>query len=106
LLLRAWQDLLGSRSIETARALSGVLGVLAVPAVWWLARVSGVPRRAAWLACALVAVSPPLVYLGQEARVFALVAALTPGRRAATVEIGRASCRERVERGEGVRRVR
>src|SRR6266478_4871948 len=66
LLLRAWQDLLGSRTIETARALSAVLGVLAVPAVWFLARATGVARRAAWLACLLVAVSPPLVYLGQE----------------------------------------
>src|SRR5947209_4886658 len=37
-LLRAWLGLFGSASIETARALSGVAGALAVPAVWMLAR--------------------------------------------------------------------
>jgi mannosyltransferase len=74
LLLRGWLLLWGSGSIEAARALSAVAGALAVPAVWLLACVSGVSRRAGRLACLLVAVSPPLVYLGQEARAFALFA--------------------------------
>jgi uncharacterized membrane protein len=36
LLLRAWLNLFGSTSIETARALSALAGTLAVPAVWLL----------------------------------------------------------------------
>lgn len=73
-LLRGWLDLFGSASIETARAFSAVCGALGVPAVWLLARTLGLSPRVRWLACLLVAVSPPLVYLGQEARVFALFA--------------------------------
>ena len=64
--------MLGSRSIEAARAFSALAGALAVPAVWLAARAGGVSRRAGWIACVLVAVSPSLVYLGQEARTFAL----------------------------------
>ncbi len=79
-LLRLWMLLLGGATIENARALSAVAGALSVPAVWLLARACRLPRPAGLLAALLVAVSPPLVYLGQEARVFALfttVATLT-----------------------------
>src|SRR5207302_512315 len=76
-LLRGWLDLFGSASIETARAFSAVCGALGVPAVWLLARTLGLSPRVRWLARLLVAVSPPLVYLGQEARVFALFATVT-----------------------------
>jgi uncharacterized membrane protein len=76
LFLRGWLWLWGDASIETARALSAVTGALSVPAVWLLARAVGAPRRAGLVACVLVAVSPPLVYLSQEARVFALFATL------------------------------
>lgn len=71
-LLRLWLLLLGGASIENARALSALAGALAVPAVWLLARACRLPRPAGLLAALLVAVSPPLVYLGQEARVFTL----------------------------------
>jgi len=73
-LLRLWLLLLGGFSVENARALSAVAGALGVPAVWLLARACRLPRPAGLLAALLVAVSPPLVYLGQEARVFALFA--------------------------------
>jgi uncharacterized membrane protein len=85
LLLHFWQQLFGS-SIEAARAFSAVTGALAVPAAWALARAAGMSRRAGLLGCLLIAVSPPLVYLGQEARTFALfgtvaVLALTASAR-------------------------
>jgi hypothetical protein len=89
LLLRAWLDLFGSTRIETARALSALAGTLAVPAVWLLARALAVPRRAAWLACGLVALSPPLVYLSQEARAFALLATVATLAAAAAARIER-----------------
>src|SRR5262245_59231667 len=69
-LVSLWGRALGPE-IESARALSAVTGALAVPAVWLLGLLAGVAPRARLLACLLVAVSPPLVYLGQEARVFA-----------------------------------
>lgn len=74
LLLRGWMGLWGDASIETARALSACAGAACVPAVWLLAWAVGAPRRTTWLACLLVAISPPLVYLSQEARVFSLFA--------------------------------
>jgi hypothetical protein len=89
LLLRAWLELFGSASIETARALSALAGALAVPAVWLLARFAGASRRTELLACLLVSVSPPLVYLGQEARAFALLATLATLAVAAAVAIER-----------------
>jgi 4-amino-4-deoxy-L-arabinose transferase-like glycosyltransferase len=73
LLLKAWLALFGA-TIESARALSALSGALAVPAVWLLARACRLTPTAGWLGALLVAVSPPLVYLGQEARVFALFA--------------------------------
>ncbi len=66
----------GSHTIETACAFSAVMGALSVPAVWLLAGAVGASRRAGWMACLLVAVCPPLVYLGQEARCFALLVTL------------------------------
>jgi 4-amino-4-deoxy-L-arabinose transferase-like glycosyltransferase len=89
LLLRVWLELLGSHGIETARAFSAVAGTLVVPATWLLARAVGAPRRAAWLACLLVAVSPPLVYLGQEARGYALLETLVTLAVAAVAHIER-----------------
>ena len=75
-LLKLWQGLFGE-SLEAARAFSAVGGALAVPATWLLARRCGSDRTTAHTAALLVAVSPPLVYLGREARVFALFAAVT-----------------------------
>src|SRR5438552_12639681 len=67
LLLKGWLALFGA-TIENARALSAVAGALSVPAAWLLARACRLPRSAGLLGALLVAVSPPLVYLGQEAR--------------------------------------
>ncbi len=72
LLARCWTDLLGAQTGENVRALSALAGALTIPIVWLLARALRLPRGARRLGCFLVAVSPPLVYLGQEARVFAL----------------------------------
>jgi 4-amino-4-deoxy-L-arabinose transferase-like glycosyltransferase len=71
LLLKAWLAVWGP-SIENARALSALAGGLSVPAVWLFGHICRLPRSVNLLAGLLVAVSPPLVYLGQEARVFAL----------------------------------
>ncbi len=71
-LLHLWMLLLGGATIENARALSALAGALSIPAVWLLARACRLSRPIGLLAAVLVAVSPPMVYLGQEARVFAL----------------------------------
>jgi 4-amino-4-deoxy-L-arabinose transferase-like glycosyltransferase len=88
LLLKGWLTL-GGATIENARALSALSGALAVPAVWLLACACRLTRTAGLLGALLVAVSPPLVYLGQEARVFALFAT------AATLTM---ACVARIER--------
>jgi hypothetical protein len=74
--LHLWQRLWGASSIETARALSALAGALCVPAVWLLARRSGAARGVRMLAAVLVAINPSLVFLSQEARTFALFAAV------------------------------
>ena len=92
LILRAWQALVGP-GIETARALSALLGSLVVPATYRLARADGVRRTESLLAALLVAASPPLVFLGREARVYALfaVAAALTALAAGGVRRGRTS---------------
>jgi mannosyltransferase len=92
LLLHGWLSWLGF-TIENARALSALAGALSVPAVWLLARACALSRGAALLGALLVAVSPPLVYLGQEARAFALFA---------TVATLAAAAVARAERGGGI----
>lgn len=87
LLLHFWLCLWHSTSIETARAFSAVAGTLIVPAIWLLARCAGARRRAGLLACVLVTFSPPLVYLSQEARVFALFATVATVMTAAVAAI-------------------
>ena len=89
LVLRAWLECWESASIETARALSGLVGALGVPAVWLLARAAGATPATRLLACLLVAVDPPLVYLGQEARAFALFATLATLATATALAIER-----------------
>jgi mannosyltransferase len=91
LLLHFWLQWLGA-TIENARALSAIAGTLSVPAVWLLARSYGLSRLTGLLAGLLVAVSPPLVYLSQEARTFALFA---------TVATFAAAAVARAERGGG-----
>lgn len=87
-LLRLWLDVFGF-SIESARALSAVTGAAAVPAVWLLATKLGWSNGARSLAAFLVAVDPPLVYLGREARAFALFATVATLAAAAAATIVR-----------------
>lgn len=92
LLLHGWLQWLGP-TIENARALSAIAGALSVLAVWLLARACALSRGAALLGALLVAVSPPLIQLGQEARAFALFA---------TVATLAAAAVARAEHGGGI----
>jgi len=62
----------------TLRLLPALLGTLAVPAAWALARrLFPEPRATASAAATLVAASPFLIYLAQDARSYSLVIVLT-----------------------------
>jgi len=70
----AWAGLLGPGEVGL-RSLSALLGTALVPVAYLVAReLAG--RRTALLTCALVAVSPLLVWYSQEARSYALLALL------------------------------
>lgn len=71
LLARVWTGAFGA-GYASLRALSGVLSLLAWPAMWWLALELFGSRRAAWTAVALLAVSPFFVLYAQEAREYTL----------------------------------
>jgi hypothetical protein len=78
-LLHFWREWFGP-TIEAARMLSAVLGSLIAPATFLLARSEGVSRATSLWAALAAGVAPPLLFLGREARVyaiFAVVAALT-----------------------------
>lgn len=74
LLLRGWRELLGATefSLRAVSAFAGVLTVAATVALgrrlgdWWVAGLGGL----------LTAVSPPLIYYSQEARMYSLLALL------------------------------
>ena len=70
-LLHGWSSIFGSGDLAV-RALSGIFGLLTIPAVWILARRKGGPTLA-WIAVAVVAVSPFAVRYSDEARMYALV---------------------------------
>lgn len=81
-LLRGWRELVGETEFGL-RSLSAFAGVLTVAGAWALVRLGGwrTPRSdrtvaalVAAIAALLVAVSPALVYYGQEARMYALLA--------------------------------
>ncbi len=76
LALRGWRELVGETEFGL-RSLSALAGVLAVAVTIALAR-SLSPRRAVPVVVAglLAAVSPALVYYGQEARMYAMLALL------------------------------
>jgi mannosyltransferase len=75
ILMRGWLALTGESEFAL-RYLAACAGVLAVPLTGWIGQ-SLIGRRAAWLAALLVAVSPYMVWYSQEAKMYALVGALT-----------------------------
>jgi mannosyltransferase len=75
LLLRPWLSLSGSTEFAL-RYPSALLGTLAVPLAFVLARQLGFSRRAGVLLGLLLASSPYLVWYGQEAKMYTLLLAL------------------------------
>jgi mannosyltransferase len=74
-LLFIWLQLTGSSAFAT-RALSALIGALAIPLMFVFARRLSAPPRAVWLAALLTAISPLLIYYSQETRMYELVAVL------------------------------
>lgn len=72
---RIWISCFGD-SIITLRLLSAWLSLLAFPAIYLLCRELFEKRRVAWMAVALLAVSPLVLLYAQEAREYALWALL------------------------------
>ena len=70
-LLHGWMDVFGSSDFAV-RALSGVIGLATLPLVWLLGRRKG-GSTLAWVAVAVVAVSPFAVRYSSETRMYALV---------------------------------
>lgn len=75
LLLRFWRNLGGSSEFAL-RYPSALLGTLAVPLSFLLARQLGFSRRAGILVGLLLATSPYLVWYGQEAKMYTLLLVL------------------------------
>jgi mannosyltransferase len=69
-LLHGWMKLFGSGDVAV-RALSGVFGVLSLPAAWFAGRRIG-GRRLAWTALVVLAVSPFAIRYATEARMYGL----------------------------------
>lgn len=74
-LMRGWLAVAGE-SEYALRYVSLCASAVSVPLVWWVAR-AWMGRRAALLACLLIAVSAYLVWYAQDAKMYALVTALT-----------------------------
>jgi 4-amino-4-deoxy-L-arabinose transferase-like glycosyltransferase len=72
-LLRIWCEQFGF-DIESARAMSAFFGTLVIPATWLAASRMTSERQVSLWAAFLVAVSPPMVFLSREARVYPLLA--------------------------------
>jgi uncharacterized membrane protein len=69
-LLRLWTDVFGD-SVTAARSLSALFGVLSLAAIYWLAlELLGSPSGA-WVATALMSVSPFHIAYSQETRTYA-----------------------------------
>ena len=75
-LLFVWLQLVGSSAFAT-RALSALIGVLAIPLIFVLAKRMTARPRVPWLAAILTALSPLLIYYSQETRMYELVAILS-----------------------------
>ncbi len=65
--LRAWVQLFGS-SITAIRSFSAVISLLALPGIYWLCRELFTSSTPAWIAVALIAISPFHLAYAQEAR--------------------------------------
>lgn len=70
-LLHGWMDVFGTSDVAV-RALSGVIGLVTLPLVWILGRRKG-GLTLAWVAVAVVAVSPYAVRYANETRMYSLV---------------------------------
>lgn len=70
-LLRLWAGVFGD-SIRAIRSLSALLSLLVFPGLYWLCRELFQAPRTAWVAVALMAVSPFHVLYAQEARPYSL----------------------------------
>ncbi len=81
-LARVWVRAFGEE-IGALRALSALLSLLGLPAMFWLCRELDPSPRAAWTGAALLAASPFFVLYAQEAREYALWAVLILAANAA-----------------------
>ncbi len=84
LVLYSWLKIVGipiaSAGALTTRALSALVGILAVPLTYVVARRAAPARpRVAWFSAVLAAVSPLLVYYSQETRMYELATVLALG---------------------------
>ena len=71
LMARFWAQLLGS-SIAAMRTLPALISLLAFPAIYWLSWELFASSTVAWIAVALIAVSPLHIFYAQEARQYSL----------------------------------
>lgn len=85
---RVWAGFVGD-SIVCLRVLAALLGLLTLPAVYWLSRELFGRGSAAWVAVTLVAVSPFEILFAQVAREYGLWAALTAAGSAALLRASR-----------------
>ncbi|MBM3127895.1 MAG: hypothetical protein FJ009_04575 [Chloroflexi bacterium] len=76
LLLFVWLQLVGASAFAT-RALSALIGTLAIPLILVFARRLRAPTRVVWFAALFTAISPLLIYYSQETRMYELVAVLS-----------------------------
>ncbi len=75
-LVRIWAGLAGD-SVGSVRSLSALAGVVVLPLIFWLCRLLFEKRSVAWVAVALVAVSPFHILYAREARQYTLWMVLT-----------------------------
>ncbi|MCI0477703.1 MAG: glycosyltransferase family 39 protein, partial [Anaerolineales bacterium] len=74
-LLFAWLHHVGA-SAFTTRALSALIGTMAIPLIFVFARRLIAPTRVVWFAALFTAISPLLIYYSQETRMYELVTVL------------------------------
>jgi len=75
-LVRIWAGVAGD-SVGSVRSLSALAGVVVLPLIFWLCRLLFEKRSVAWVAVALVAVSPFHILYAREARQYTLWMVLT-----------------------------